>query len=811
MRRTIWAFLVLLATVPGLAAAQDGQRAMDDGILAFREGRYTDAVRSFEQASGDSTLAAEAHFLLARVFFETDLRDTRRAGREIQQALAIEPDNVQYLVARMQQLRTESKDFFSEKVREQQRVELARRILKLDSTNAFAHEELGVLYIRDFWRYRNAVTFPKLIYSVGEYRSRTDIDPLSGRLEQQAGDVRANPDEVGWMDILEEQNLLSRFDMGPLDPNVVFMSDQFDTETLEAQGIPVMRLAGRAQAAYDRAIHHLEAALASDPRHRTVYDYMMEIYALKGEWQDALSMLQTMYVFFPDDPDLWTYLGLAHFRGGNVDAAAKAFETSLRFLDGEAQQAYADISVILSDQEKESYALKPAEYASRYWASKDPRYLTPYNERKLEHYARLTIADLLYAAPDVNLRGWQTQRGKILVRYGVPLSDVTIVPRSTSGVNQPSPAEDRSTASNPGGRVSTTLQIARQGSPVDLFEEANTYVVWDYGDFKFVFEDPFRNGEYRLYSPPASAISEGALAWANDYVIQAGETFRAVPDRFDYELPGRRIELPFLVSALRGQDGQVDLVVNYAVPLSQLPPGSDVINVTARAGLFVIDGNRDVVAERRRTLYGLRTDQVVAFDEANLWVDSEQLAIKPGPADVSVEFETASGETVGVQRRSIEAPDYENGQLAVSDVVLAYRVEESEDGRPVTGADIVRHGLSILPAPWSVFGRSRPIYLYFEVYNLRAGADGMAEYEVEAALVPREGGSGVGRLIRGIFGGGPRGVSVGLPIKVAATDDGQYLILDAANQEPGLYTLKVSVKDRVTGREAERTLDLYLE
>jgi len=166
---------------------------------------------------------------------------------------------------------------------------------------------------------------------------------------------------------------------------------------------------------------------------------------------------------------------------------------------------------------------------------------------------------------------------------------------------------------------------------------------------------------------------------------------------------------------------------------------------------------------------------------------------------------------VGGRRREVTLPDFSGRDLAVSDVLLAYRVEESVDGRPSTGADIVRRGLSIMPAPWSVFSHEQPIYLYFEVYNLQTGADGRAEYEVEAALVPREGGSGVSRFFRGLFGGGRGGVSAGLPISVSSTEDGQYLILDASNQEEGLYTLRVQVKDRVGGREAQRSLDLYLE
>ena len=92
-------------------------------------------------------------------------------------------------------------------------------------------------------------------------------------------------------------------------------------------------------------------------------------------------------------------------------------------------QAYQSLDFILPQDEKRNYQDDPVAYASRFWTSKDPRYLTPYNERKLAHYFRLTYADLLYGSPGLDMRGWETQRGRILVRYGPPRSDVVIVPQ----------------------------------------------------------------------------------------------------------------------------------------------------------------------------------------------------------------------------------------------------------------------------------------------------------------------------------------------------------------------------------------------
>jgi len=803
----ISAILLAIILVAAPASAQDSD-PMTDGILAFRSGEHAMAVAHFERALKADKQNAEAHFLLARLYWETDLRDVKKAGDHLESALEIDPGNVQYMVALLQQLRADSPLFVVDQSREARRRRLAIDIIKIDSTNSFANEELGENYIRDFWRYRNALMYPALDFLRAEYRSRTEYDPMAGYLVDQANLYdQANGG-------ITESEIPSTFSQAGAswNPNQVFMADQFDVDALKDQGVPVLDLSGRAQVAYDRAIHHLNSALESDPRQRSVYDHLMEIYALKGEYQEALNMLSQMYVFFPEDPQLWTYLGYAHYHAGNMDAASKSYETAFRFMDGETAYAFNHIENILPEDELDAYRADEAAYTSRFWTSKDPRYLTPYNERKMEHYSRLTYADLLYGSSQLDLKGWNTERGSILVRYGVPQGDVIIIPRSGSGVMMGTPERTSSSVDDESGDVGVALNVGRFGSGWDMFEEANTYNIWDYGEFKFVFEDPFRNGEFRLYSPSAQDISDGAIPYVNDYIIKARETIRETPERYEYEAPGRQIELPYAVASFKGADGNTDVYVNYAIPITDAyDPGDEFINVTANSGTFVVADNRDILVERRRTIYGLPTAQIVRFDESNLWVDTEHMSTPPGEHEVSVEFETAGGGTVAVQRREVEVHDFSGDRLAMSDILLSYRIEESFDGQPVSGSDILRQGLSIQPAPWTVFGTEQPIYIYFEVYNLMPDAEGVSRYEVEAELTPRETGNRVARALSGMFGGGGAGVSTGVPISVEATDDGQYLILDAVNLESGLYTLKVTISDEVAGREVEMTKDLFLE
>ena len=187
------------------------------------------------------------------------------------------------------------------------------------------------------------------------------------------------------------------------------------------------------------------------------------------------------------------------------------------------------------------------------------------------------------------------------------------------------------------------------------------------------------------------------------------------------------------------------------------------------------------------------------------------MVVPPGHHEVSVEFETVGGGTVAVQRRKVNIHDFTGDHLQVSDILLAYRIEETDNGRALMPTDILRNNLSIQPAPWTVFALDQPIYIYFEVYNLTLDSGGTARYEVEAVLTPKDQGGGVGRVFRGLFGGGRGGVSTGVPITVRSTEDGQYLILDAENQDTGLFTLTLKIKDSISGRQVERKQDLFLE
>jgi len=799
--------LIAMASAAGPVWAQSDP--LEPGRQFFRDGQYEEAVEIFAEVAAADPDNAEAHFLISRVYFETDLFNERQARRSLTRALELEPENVEYLVARLEQYRLESWNFLGDRIREARRLETARLILKLDPDNAYAHEELGTVNIRDFWRYRNAIMLPGLSYGYAGDERMSD----GPNYETQ---------NLGFDDMLEGVAIDVAANVANVNPGQVFLSDRFDLDALRTQGVNVLDLSSRAERAYERAIGHLNKALEQDPRRRSVYDEMMQIYALKGEYNDALATLDQMYRFFPEDPYLWLYLGLANYQLGHMEVADRAFTTAFEFMDPELEAAYHDLGLFLTWEEKQIQAADTIAFRSRYWISQDPRYLTPYNERKLEHYFRLTYADLLYGSKRLNLRGWETERGQIMIRYGPPPSDVVLHPQQDgifsarqalvgAMVNSVRQGTDEETGDMPMELDGTqsfgnVLSTARQA-----FEDMNAYNIWDYGDFRFVFEDPFRNGEYRIFSPSAETMAQEVNSFLNDYVMITKEVIRETPQTYEHEAPGRQIELPFLVSAFRGEDAQTVVYVNYGVPLNAYDLSSDMVEITASAGTFLVDERKDLLVERRRTIYGLPTDQIVSFAEQHLWVDSQTMHAPPGTHELSVEFETASGQTVAVQRRPITVPNFASDALALSDIMLAYRVEDTPDGQPLGANEIVRDNLSILPAPWSVYSTEWPIYLYFEMYGLATNEEGSTDYNVDITLTPKETRRGVRRVIGGLFGGGKEGVSVSYHGSGTQSTESVYQILDASDQPMGLYTITLRVEDNVTGQKTEREQDLFLE
>lgn len=291
---------------------------------------------------------------------------------------------------------------------------------------------------------------------------------------------------------------------------------------------------------------------------------------------------------------------------------------------------------------------------------------------------------------------------------------------------------------------------------------------------------------------------------------RSDNVIRAWTTRQGKKASGHQIGTPFLVRSFKGDGQQTDLFVNYGIPLDSIYDHSDgMIAENANISTFLINDQGDTLVERTRNI-GFSTNQVKVFPDHYLWVDTQQMHVASETHDLMV-VQIADGQTTDVWHLEITVPDYDQAGLRLSDIMLAYSVEQTENLVSPSTNEIVREGFSILPAPRNVYSTEWPIYLYFEVYGLALNAQGRTDYDVEITLEPKNADRRRRRLFRRNRDRDREGVSVSYRGNGSGPEESLYQILDVSGQKTGPYTLTLSVRDNETGEESERIQGLFLQ
>lgn len=299
-------------------------------------------------------------------------------------------------------------------------------------------------------------------------------------------------------------------------------------------------MSGAANRALGRTLEHLDAALATEPGRASAHRLRLRAHATARDHAGLLDAAERFRGACPDDPDAALFLGLALFRNDLLAAAETQLDAALAAMPEHQRRRFEDVTLFLADDD----AIGPdtAAFAEAFWQRRDPRLLSAQNERRIEHLARLALADLLFTEAHRDRRGWESVRGEVAVRYGLPL---------------------------------------REASQLSLRD--GRFTRWVYDDFSLLFHDAFASGDADFWS---SASGEDAFTRAHSLM-------RRVPERFDYA-PAHRVALPFAAATFRGAGGRTDVAVHLGVPGE--PPQA------ITAGAFLLGPDGTVVAESRRSV-----------------------------------------------------------------------------------------------------------------------------------------------------------------------------------------------------------------
>ena len=114
--------------------------------------------------------------------------------------------------------------------------------------------------------------------------------------------------------------------------------------------------------------------------------------------------------------------GYAFHNAGDYAHADSAFATALAAMPERDRCRWTDIRLLLDDDARKRYermsCADRAPFEARFWGMSRPLYMLPANDLRTEHFARLTMAELIRTSRYPHQMPWGDDSQELLVRYG---------------------------------------------------------------------------------------------------------------------------------------------------------------------------------------------------------------------------------------------------------------------------------------------------------------------------------------------------------------------------------------------------------
>lgn len=158
-------------------------------------------------------------------------------------------------------------------------------------------------------------------------------------------------------------------------------------------------------------------------------------YAERSMWFALDAVARSQIRLSAHDSIAWLALGLAAHRLQHDADARAAFDSALRFLGrGEAERLDTWKRVLPTKVPESFFAGTDAARAARermYWMLATPFWADTSSQTRVEFLARVAFAELRWSDEETGVRGADTDRGDIFVRYGPPEKIMALAPSAT--------------------------------------------------------------------------------------------------------------------------------------------------------------------------------------------------------------------------------------------------------------------------------------------------------------------------------------------------------------------------------------------
>ncbi len=431
-----------------------------------------------------------------------------------------------------------------------------------------------------------------------------------------------------------------------------------------------------------------------------------------------------------------------------------------------------DVRWIITDEESQAFKHLANEeereqFIEQFWLRRNPNPDSPENEFREQHYLRIAYANEHFAA---GKPGWRTDRGHIYIAYGKPDS----IDSHPSGGNYERPIEEG------GGNTSTF--------PFEVWHYRYLQGVGDNLDIEFV--DSCMCGDYHatldrsekdalkhtpgagqtLYeslgkSSKASRFSGGGLEQLGEGPNSSSQAAKQFDRLSTYAKifappPVKFADLDQFLSKstiLKGPPFLFDVRTDYVkltndtvmVPLTLQIRNKDMtfsnkdgyatatVNILGR----VSNLNHRTVQTFEETVKVETSSDLLSRKQNEMSVYWKALPLRPGLYKVEIAIKDVNNpDHVGVWKRSVNVPKYDDDQLSSSSLILADLMERvpSKDvslGNFVIGNTRIRPRVPATVSTPVTFHRGQNLNFWMQVYNLGIGENKQNNATIEYQIL----------------------------------------------------------------------------
>ena len=596
-----------------------------------------------------------------------------------------------------------------------------------------------------------------------------------------------------------------------------------------------------------------------------------EFYFKMGNYQKITETLGGFVTRYPSATDVLPVLAYSYLKLGNISRAEGYFDRYLAALDPDEKTLYDDIGFVASRAERAAFDEMPIDqrqgFLQRFWNLRDPDITTAENERRIEHYWRVWYARHYFSAGQVP---WD-RRGEVYIRFGEPdyrsrsdemnfdqslavqkikerlaLSiygtkvhpkefDKSGPPRSNPFEPPPLIAPLGATYVGPvypvrslRGNISefqgysaelfsTSTGSARQSRtdifrPVTASENAST-VAWEnwvyvhIGDgLDMTFTDERGTGVYE-YAPAPSGdmIPLRQAAGLNRYNPRT-VTEQAAAKTPDYYRPPKNkapSEFYYTTADFQGENQKTACEVYLGVPygLGYYFAKADETRLSVERTIALINTQTGGIYRHRGPLHFKTTGNVTAVKGAFV-PDVIRLNVPPGLYRLETAIRDLISTGQGRYRQEMEIETYPQTRLQISDLELAWEISETN-----AHSKFRKGQVAVIPMPTKTYPRDRPIFVYYEIYNLKQNAFGQTQYRVEYSIRSEKKdvlGALISHLVKTVTRDKDEEIAIDFEQSGLRSSEATYVALDLMACGLGHHIVRVAITDLTSGETTKK-------